>query len=163
MKIVVADSGPLIALAGLECLHLPKVLWGGLLAPQSVLDECGLVPGKPGAVQVSRALADGWIDQVDDVIVADDIRVLGLDPGEAQAIAVARIREAGLLIDELRGRRAASMLAIPHIGTCGLLVQAKRAGHLDQVGPLLGRLAEIGYFLAPALVRDTLRLAGELP
>lgn len=28
MKCVVADSGPLIALALLDSLHLPKALWG---------------------------------------------------------------------------------------------------------------------------------------
>ncbi len=161
MNIIVADSGPLIALAWLECLHLPKSLWGRLLAPQSVLSECLASSRKPGASLIQRALLDGLIEEVADVAVDDDIRVFGLDPGEAQAVAIARHMQAGLLIDELRGRRTASQLSIPHIGTCGLLVQAKRKGLVTEVAPLLAVLADAGYFLAPALVRDTLRLAGE--
>lgn len=161
MNIIVADSGPLIALAWLECLHLPKSLWGQLLAPQSVLSECLESSRRPGASVIRRALLDGWIEEVADVILDDDIRVFGLDPGEAQAVAIAREMNAALLIDELRGRKTASHLSIPHIGTCGLLVQAKRKGLVAQVAPLLAVLVDAGYFLAPALIRDTLRLAGE--
>lgn len=51
--------------------------------------------------------------------------------------------------------------ALPHVGTCGLLVLAKRAGLVTAVRPLLEQLLSAGYFLSPALMADTLRLAGE--
>ncbi|MDR0780616.1 MAG: DUF3368 domain-containing protein [Pseudomonadales bacterium] len=84
-----------------------------------------------------------------------------MDPGESQAIWLARHLHAVLLIDERRGRKVASALEIPHVGTCGLLVQAKRAGLIEALSPLLDRLLAAEYFLTPALVSDTLRLAGE--
>ncbi len=37
--IVIADSGPLIALAGIECLHLLPKLYLRVVAPNAVMDE----------------------------------------------------------------------------------------------------------------------------
>ncbi len=161
MTCVVANSGPLIALAALECLHLPGLLWGRLLAPKTVLDECAGLPHKAGAGQIHRAMEAGLIEVRADALLPDDLPVSHLDAGEAQAICLARDLRAVLLMDERRGRKMASALGIPHVGTCGLLVKAKREGLIEAVSPLLDRLMIAGYFLAPALVGDTLRVAGE--
>jgi predicted nucleic acid-binding protein len=50
---------------------------------------------------------------------------------------------------------------IPIVGAGGLLLGAKRAGRLFSVTPELERLSEIGYRLAPTLVTEIRRLAGE--
>jgi predicted nucleic acid-binding protein len=163
MTCVVADSGPLIALAVLESLHLPGALWGQLLVPQTVLDECAELTHKTGAGQIRRAVEEGVIEVRADALLGDEIPGVRLDPGESQAILLARRMQAVLLMDERRGRKTASLLEIPHIGTCGLLARAKRSGLIRQVSPLLDRLLASGYFLAPALVSDTLRVAGESP
>jgi predicted nucleic acid-binding protein len=161
MTCVVADSGPLIALAVLESLHLPGQLWGQLLVPQTVLDECIGLAHKTGAQQIRHAVEAGLIEVRADALPDDELPGSHLDPGESQAIRLARHLRAVLLMDERRGRKTASLLEIPHVGTCGLLVQAKRSGLIDQVSLLLDRLLAAGYFLAPALVKDTLRVAGE--
>jgi predicted nucleic acid-binding protein len=161
MRCVVADSGPLVALAALDCLPVPGRLWGQLLAPQTVLDECAGLPHKAGAAQIRRAVDGGLIEVRADVALPMDLPVSHLDAGEAQAICLARNLHAVLLMDERRGRKVASLLEIAQVGTCGLLVSAKRAGLIEAVSPLLDRLLAAGYFLAPALVSDTLRVAGE--
>jgi predicted nucleic acid-binding protein len=161
MTCVVSDSGPLVALAVLDCLHVPERLWGRLLAPQTVLDECAGLPNKAGAAQIRRAVDAGLIEVRADVSLPHDLPVSHLDAGEAQAICLARDLQAVLLMDERRGRKTASLLALAHIGTCGLLVSAKRAGLIEAVSPLLDRLLATGYFLSPVLVSDTLRVAGE--
>ncbi|MDR0779857.1 MAG: DUF3368 domain-containing protein [Pseudomonadales bacterium] len=161
MTCVVADSGPLIALAILDGLHWPGQLWGQLLVPQTVLDECAELAHKTGAGQIRGAVEAGLIEVKADTLPGDKASVAHLDPGESQAIWLARHMRAVLLMDERRGRKTASLLKIPYIGTCGLLVQAKRAGLIGPVGPLLDGLLAAGYFLAPALVSDTLRVAGE--
>jgi len=107
MKCVVADSGPLIALALLDSLHLPKVLWGQLLAPATVLEECTALRGITGVRLIELAVADGLIDEASDTVLENDIATLGLDLGESQALGLARRIQAGLLVDERRGRRAA--------------------------------------------------------
>jgi predicted nucleic acid-binding protein len=44
----------------------------------------------------------------------------------------------------------------------GILLRAKRRGFVREVSPLLARLqVELGFFLSPRLVEDTLREAGE--
>jgi predicted nucleic acid-binding protein len=163
MTCVVADSGPLIALAALDCLRLPGQLWGPLLVPQTVLDECAGLSHKAGAEPIRRAVEAGLIEVRKDALLPDDVPISHLDAGEAQAICLARDLQAVLLIDERRGRKVASQLAIAHVGTCGLLIRAKRAGLIAAVSPLLDGLLAAGYFLAPALVNDTLRVAGESP
>lgn len=96
-----------------------------------------------------------------DAVLENDIAVLGLDPGESQALGLARRIQAGLLVDERRGRKAAGMLQVPHLGTCGLLLRARQAGLITQVRPLLDKLLAEGYFLSAALVQDTLRMVQE--
>lgn len=66
-----------------------------------------------------------------------------------------------LLIDERRGRAIARHRGIPVVGTAGLLLNAKRKGRLEAVTPELERLSQNGYRLAPALVEEIRRLAGE--
>lgn len=161
MECIVADSGPLIALARLDALALPSRLWARVLVPATVLAECTGLKQKDGAEQIRVALAKGWLEECADLPVQEQVSAFRLDAGETQAILRARQHEALLLIDEMRGRHAAAALALPHVGTCGLLVLAKRAGLVTAVRPLLEQLLSAGYFLSPALVADTLRLVGE--
>jgi len=57
-----------------------------------------------------------------------------LDPGEATAIAVATEREHSLLIiDEVKGRKAAKELGISMTGSLGVLVASKKKGHIKAV------------------------------
>ncbi|MEA3643311.1 MAG: hypothetical protein VBE63_25735 [Lamprobacter sp.] len=48
-RIVVADAGPLIALARVEQLSLLAVLYGQIVVPESVLRELRLESHRPGA------------------------------------------------------------------------------------------------------------------
>jgi uncharacterized protein len=85
-----------------------------------------------------------------------------LDAGEAEAIALAlELKDALLLMDELRGRAHASYLGLKVIGTFGLLVSAKQAGLILAVKPLLDALMESGFYASRSLYTKTLLLAGE--
>ena len=61
---------------------------------------------------------------------------LTLDTGEANAIALAmELDNALLIMDELKGRNVAKRLKLRYTGTLGILVEAKRRGHLPQLKP----------------------------
>ncbi|MFB1486567.1 MULTISPECIES: hypothetical protein [unclassified Thiocapsa] len=61
-KIVVADAGPLIALARIERLALLFALYGSVVVPGAVLAELCVGSDRPGARVLSAALANAFIE-----------------------------------------------------------------------------------------------------
>lgn len=106
-------------------------------------------------------------DVVNFSAVGDSSRVallsLHLDPGEAEAIALALERRADLiLLDERRATRAARQLGLKTLGLLGVLLLAKRKGIIDRVRPLLDRLdTTTGFWIAPDLRLQVCRAADE--
>lgn len=160
-RIVVADAGPSIALARIGRLELLKQLYGSVVVPPAVLEEFQLDSGRPGATALDRALSAGWLEAMGAPSEVMELKSL-LDPGEAEAICLAEAIDCRfLLIDERRGRVIARHRGIPVVGTGGLLISAKRKGAIESVTAELDQLIENGYRLAPALVEEIRRLAGE--
>ena len=160
---VVADTGPLIALARLGELDLLRRLYGRVAVPPAVKAELAIGSDRPGARALEAALAAGWIlvHGVSDPVALRELSML-LGPGEAEAIAVAAQRRAQvLLIDDARGRRIARRRGVPVAGVAGVLLAAKSRGEIAAVGPFLRKLSEAGYRLSPRLVTEVLAAAGE--
>lgn len=86
-----------------------------------------------------------------------------LDPGEAEAIVLARqLRADLLLMDEALGRRVAMQEHLPVIGLVGVLLLAKEQGLLDSLGMIFAELeAKAGFFLSQHLKQRVLQEAGE--
>ena len=162
-RVVIADTGPLIALARVGQLDLLRRLYGRVVVPPAVHTELAIDSNRPGAKALAGVFAAGWvvIEAVTDSSVRRELDQL-LGPGEAQAIALAEQEDARfLLIDDARGRRTARSRGIPVVGVAGVLLVAKSRGELAAVGPVLDRLSNAGYRLSPRLVAGTLVRAGE--
>ncbi len=158
---IVADAGPLIALARTGYLYLLRDIMELVEIPPAVQDELKLDTTMPGAAVLRKALrTDRWIRR-------HALRAplgsagLALGLGEAQAILLAAERKALLLMDERRGRRAAKARGIALIGTGRVLVEAKRRGILMEVAPALDALTGSGYRITIELRKQILRIAGE--
>ena len=152
VEIIVADAGPLIALARIFGLSLLPELFRQALVTQTVLAECLARPDRPEVPAIAAALDNGWL-----VLVPDDMtndRNWGLDAGEATTIQIALGRGAGLLMDDRAGRRVAHRLGLPVIGILGLLVLAKRKGLLPTIRPSIEQLLTSGYYLAGRVIDD---------
>lgn len=162
MTCVVADSGPLIALAWLDMLHLPVALCGKAVTTCTVREECLLQPDKSGSHALAQAFHTGVVEVVADPVVPAAVDAVLLDPGERSALTLAWQLRARLLIDELRGRKLAAELGIPVLGLCGLLLLAKQRKQLATVAPLIERLRRHGYYISDVLHQEVLRLAGEI-
>jgi predicted nucleic acid-binding protein len=117
---VVADSGPLIALGLAERLDLLRDLLGRLVVPGAVFHEVA-------------AIALAW-----------DVRPNGI-----------------VLLDDRRARRLATSLAVPLIGTIGILARAKGAGLIPAVGPEVQRMRARGLYVRDDWLRTVLRAVGE--
>lgn len=159
--VIVADTGPLIALAKCGQLQLLTRVFAAVHLPRAVLAEATSDAGRPDAVAVRefvQAHAELHADRDDDFYQA--VRKQ-LDEGEAQALSLARALGCGILIDERRGRAVASAHKLPLFGVLGVLLQAKRSGRLARVAPSVAMLLADGYRLSDALVAAVLHAAGE--
>ncbi len=170
-RVVIADAGPLIALARLDQLDLLPNLFEDISVTAEVASEVmegGTFPDHP---VLETALAQPWmhIVQLTDVQLAacaEWVHLHQIDIGEASALVLAQHQidrgdAALLIVDEFRGRSAAQHAKIPVTGTAGVLLLAKAAGKLAAVRPLLQQLKLQGYFLSDRLIAAAVRRAGE--
>ena len=86
-----------------------------------------------------------------------------LDPGEAEALALAlEMGVDAVLIDESAGRAMAVKRGLQPLGVPGVLLRAKERALIGSMRPLLDRLqSELGFFIAPSLRDEILRVAKE--
>jgi predicted nucleic acid-binding protein len=86
-----------------------------------------------------------------------------LDEGEAEAIALAsELGARVVLLDERDARRMAERIGLRVLGTVGVLVWAKRAGHIASLSAELDALEGRGRFrLSKALRERVLREVDE--
>jgi predicted nucleic acid-binding protein len=159
--VVVSDSGPLIALAGCGQLRLLKAVFDVVHIPQVVLDETTADRSRRGAADIVafvQAHAQVHLSR-DDAIYTE--MAAYLDDGEAQALSLANALGCGVLMDERRGRQAATRQGMRLFGVLGVLLQAKRIGEIESVAPMLKLIQFNGYRVSKALIDETLKLAGE--
>lgn len=158
---IVADAGPLIALARTGYLHLLRDVLGVVVIPPAVHDELRLDSNMPGAAILRVAVrTDRWIRKRA-LRSPHGSLGLALGVGETEAILLARERKAVLLMDERRGRRAAKAKGIALVGTARILLEAKQRGLLKEVTPALLALTESGYRITRELRERILIIANE--
>lgn len=157
-KLVVADAGPLIALARLGSLALLPGLFGQALLTPQVLAECEARHDRDEGAAVRAAIRAGSLSLQ---APPTPLPGWGVDAGESSAIALALASGAGVLMDDRAGRNVARALGLDVIGTAGLLVLAKRRGQISTVHGHLEFLVDSGYFLGTRVVAEVLRMAGE--
>ena len=155
--IVVSDTTAIINLAIIGELNLLPDLFETILIPPAVYQEV-VVTGKnmPGAEAIERA---AWIQQKTPQNQQLVKQLLGdLDPGEAEAIALAIEQQADvLIIDERRGREVARNHQLTIIGLLGILTIAKRKGLIQAVKPVIDRLlSEADFYVSEKLLATVL-------
>lgn len=149
---VVANASPLIYLSKAEGLHLLRQLFDVVYTTPEVRAEVvdrGKSLGKADASVVEKAISEEWLKVKGAPLIALPIT---LQRGEETAISLAKQVHADfLIIDEVRGRRAAELVGVPALGTVGVLLFALRRKYLDLDGflAMLDRLVHMGFRLRP--------------
>lgn len=160
--IVVSDTSPLIALGAIGELEIIRHLYGEVLVPELVYRE--IVEARADAPGASAVATAPWI-RVQALAGEELYRSLigALDPGEAQAIALAvEIGADLILIDERVARRAALDHGIKVVGVAGVLLEAKTRGIVPLVKPLLDAvIAAVAFRISRPLYERILDAAGE--
>ncbi len=156
--IVISDTSAILNLARIGRLEILRTLFNEVVIPSAVFAELTTYEAELGGVIGFAAIP--WLTRASATNV-DRVRELAtqLDPGEAEAIALAFEREAALLIvDERRARRVAVAAGIRVVGLLGVLARAKREGILKQVKPILDELIrEAGFWVSADLYQVVLK------
>lgn len=152
--IVVSDTSPITALITIQHIHLLCQLYGEVKIPPAVAEELFAYHTElPSFIQTVP---------VGDIPLLTELK-LHLDPGEAEAIVLAKEIHADLLlIDESLGREAARHEHLPVIGLMGVLLIAKKKGLVSLLAEIIERLeSEAGFYLSRPVKERVLAAAGE--
>jgi len=147
--VIVSDTSCLILFYKIGELDLLKKLYGKLHITETVLKEFN----QPVPV---------WIEVVEPTTDLQKGLSSYLDKGEATAISLAAEHENSLLIiDEIKGRKAAKEIGISVTGSLGVLIAAKNKGHIQTVKPLIEKIQKTNFRISEELVEYVLDKVNE--
>lgn len=158
---IVSNTGPLIARAKIDHLRVLEYLAGTVYIPPMVSREVFAKMG-PESARLDDALAR-FVQVTARPTMESSLEdaVRHLDAGEREAIALAYVMRVPVVLDDRLGRQAARRVQVPVTGTAGVLIQAKQAGLVPLVRPLLDELRHHGYWLSDDVLNVATRMAGE--
>jgi uncharacterized protein len=145
---VIVNASPLQYLHQVGQLDLYPKLFGRIIVPNAVVAE--LAPGRRLGVSLPEAEAIDWIDLRSPSSCVGGLLSWELGTGESAVLSLALENPGSRVVfDDKLARQAAVLLNLPLLGTAGILLRAKRAGHLKEVRPVLSQLADLGFRLTP--------------
>lgn len=148
-KIIIADTSCLVLLEKIDELTILHKLFGTVCVTDIIADEFGSVLPE-------------WIQKIE---IEDKkyFRILNtiVDPGEASAIALAIQLNGKLILDDIKARRLASDLSIGFTGTLGVLVEAKKSGHISSLENTLLRIKKTNFYMSAELEEKLLNSVNE--
>ena len=157
---VISNNSPLVGLLGIDLLFLLQELYTEVWIPRKVEQE--FLKKEP---IVRRKVLENapWIKTVDLMDPQTAEAYVGLDKGEAEALALAIEHDARLiLLDEKKGRRRAKEIGLTVEGILGVLLEAKQKGLIVAIKPLLIQLRGNGMRMSDSLINRVLQKAGEI-
>ncbi|MEK7328125.1 MAG: DUF3368 domain-containing protein [Chloroflexota bacterium] len=157
MPNVVSNRGPILALAHIGQLDLLRQLFGKVFIPPAVRAEVR------DETSVAALTAADWItiQAVQDALA---VQLLNeeLDAGESEVVILAKELSADLvLIDERAATRRARAIGLQIIGTLGVLLLGKQAGHVAAIKPLIERLRDLDFHMSTDLYQQVIKDTGE--
>ena len=155
MAVVISDAGPLIALAKVDSLFVPKMLFSRIRIPEAVRDECARKPGED-ARRIEQAIDDGWIRVVSvKPEPADRSFSRSLGRGETEAIRLAlETTQSLLIVDDRLARRQARQRGLAHVGTVRMLLEAEERRVIHDAEVMVQRMTASGYHISPRILQQ---------
>jgi predicted nucleic acid-binding protein len=159
---VISDTSPLQYLHQAGLLDLLPQLYGRIVVGESVSKE--LDAGRVFGISLPDPCAIAWVEIRRPRGVVTIPAASGLGEGERQTLILGTESPGALLLlDDALARRSAKRMGLLFTGTLGVLINAKQAGHIDALLPVLNRLESLRFRFDPATRSAVLRLAGEAP
>ena len=156
----VVNASPLIVLARINHLFLLQRLAEEIVVPAGVAKEIARGPEDDPAREWLRSDGQSLVREVE--VVPPVIIAWNLGLGESEVLAWA-YQNAGYeaVLDDRAAKNCALSLNIPVRGTIGVLLLAKRLGHLQLITPVLQQLEKAGFHIDPTVISAAKKLADE--
>ncbi len=149
-KAIISDTSCLILLDKIGEIEILHKLFGTIITTQEVAKEFG--QPLPSWLKIQQPADKNY----------QSIIETSLDKGEASAIALAiELDDCLLIIDDLKGRKFAQQLGLMIIGTLGVIIDAKLAGIITSVKPILVKIKATNFRLSEELELLILKKANE--
>jgi len=157
--LVISDTTTITNLLKIDLIHLVQKLYGKIVIPKAVYDELIVISKQEEFFKTAKWIV---IKEVKNRELVKELQDT-LDLGESEAIVLALELNADILImDERLGRKTAEKYGLTIIGLLGILIGAKRRGHIDSVKTHIDVLInEYGFRVSEAVYNQVLRLAKE--
>ena len=160
MSDVICNTSPIQYLHQLQLLHILPALAGRVIIPPAVVEE--LSQGRTSGINLPDVNVLKWVEIRRPVSELAVPLVTDLGSGETEVLMLAlEMREAVVVLDDDLARRVAETLGLRLTGTLGLLLDAKKAGLIPAIAPLLEQLQTLRFRVAPHTRVAVLKLAGE--
>jgi predicted nucleic acid-binding protein len=157
---LICDTSPIQYLYQLKLLHIIPKLANQVFVPTAVVEE--IKTGLSRGVNLPRLEELDWVSIRRPISELALPLIANLGPGETQVLMLAlEMREAVVVLDDALAREIAETLDLHLTGTLGLLLDAKKAGIVPALRPLLDELHSLNFRLAPHTYSAMLRMAGE--
>jgi hypothetical protein len=158
---IICNTSPFQYLHQSGQLELLATLAERVFVPPAVVME--LAAGRALGLDLPTPEALPWVTVDTPRSLPGLALVRDLGEGESQVLALAlECQEPRVaILDDLLARQFARQLGIPHVGTLGILLQAKKAGLLPQVASVVERLESLGFRLSARTRSEVLKMAGE--
>jgi predicted nucleic acid-binding protein len=149
-RTIISDTSCLILLDKIGELSILNKLFGNITTTSEVAEEFG--QPLPPWFEIKEPNDKNY----------QAIIEASVDKGEASAIALAiELDDCLLIIDDLKGRKFAHQLGLTIIGTIGIIVDAKLAGIIPSVKPILSKIKSTNFRITEKLELLILKRAGE--
>ncbi|PPK88368.1 hypothetical protein CLV84_1335 [Neolewinella xylanilytica] len=156
--IVVSDTSTITNLHQIDRLDVLRSLYGTIIIPPAVRRELYRIEGQQGAIEQSDWIRTEY--PKDQTLITELLEELDLGESEAIALAI-ELNADYLVIDEYKGRAIAEKKGVKIVGLLGVLIAAKRNGHLEAIKPLIERIQHNGFRLNSSLILKVLTALGE--
>lgn len=147
MPDLICNTSPFQYLHQLGRLAVLPELADRVTVPPAVVEE--LAEGRRIGLDLPRPEELDWVDVRQPKAISAERLVRDLGRGETEVLMLALESPGAVaVLDDGLARRIAIGLGIQLTGTLGLLIDAKRAGVIPAVGPLLDQLDALRFRLA---------------
>jgi predicted nucleic acid-binding protein len=145
-----------------QLLTIVPALVGAVLIPPAV--DAELAVGRSLGLDLPDPSVLSWVNIRPLTGAVSATLPPGLDAGEAEVLRLAlECVDPVVILDDLLARQAAQSLRLRLTGTLGLLLDAKQAGLIPTIRPVLDSLQALRFRISPQTRALVLGLAGESP